>query len=465
MKYKLLFAISFFLPGTPSLAQALEPSKVFAKCYGQLTGKFLKISHPDYQAVKQGTVSPVDACLKLIDKAIFDDNDRTNVADQESLDTLKTLNDLHSSWFFAKMFPGTAQNNENDTTRLHLDPATAGLWFTKALFDNDWDLTKVLNFNGHASAIRQQENPNQSLYFNFPNSGGSARVIDMTRNDSSFDNVRFPDAGTLYGVREEANSIWREGNTDRNILHNFSNSGLVSFHHYLIQNIDEDVDWVADGALNMARKWSRNIFSDLLCRTLPAVRMSDVTDLVVPNSPTSFRQKGTCTQCHATSDQLASTIRNFEYIRVDRQNDGGYYGSFVQTNGNPVNGWPDTSTPNYQNTPATGKLYFRNYKGQLIDEALTSLADVGPKLLEQDDFFVCVASRYYRYFTGITVELRDPGDPASPALSELDQRHFNIVESLGMKLKNTKDLSSLIRDIISLESYQNSNPTIIKSGN
>ena len=87
-----------------------------------------------------------------------------------------------------------------------------------------------------------------------------------------------------------------------------------------------------------------------------------------------------------------------------------------------------------------------------------SLNALGTEITKLDDFYVCLAKRYYQYFTGVDVELADPTSPDAPrALSNQDQYHLSKVINLGQDLKTTQSLMTLIEQIVKSADYRKSN--------
>jgi hypothetical protein len=113
---------------------------------------------------------------------------------------------------------------------------------------------------------------------------------------------------------------------------------------------------------------------------------------------------------------------------------------------------PD-SDPLYTQRPPTGRLYFRSYDGTLRDVPVNDLNAFGEELVKSDDVYACVAKRYLEYFTGVSADLRDLGDPDADPLSVADLHYRNQVIKLGQKLKTTNNLKTLVEAILSMPLY------------
>lgn len=239
--------------------------------------------------------------------------------------------------------------------------------------------------------------------------------------------------------------------------------GFLGNQNYLLGTfLESDLRYVPDGAKKVNRSWARAVLKDAFCRDLPVVRESDVTQFVIPTSTTPFRQAATCSACHATMDRQAGVIRGLRWsimgsIIADPPLIDliGVFNIAMNAPTMPaVNTWSDVADPDYAKRQPTGRLYFRNYRGELVDRVVNSLSEMGVAISEQDDYFACFAKRYYYYFLGIDVDLGDPGNPLYVPPNAQDQYHRNKVIDLGLRLKNHKSLRQLLVDIMSSEEYR-----------
>jgi len=143
---------------------------------------------------------------------------------------------------------------------------------------------------------------------------------------------------------------------------------------------------------------------------------------------------------------------------------GGAFSRFHPITKPPESSWSSLPDIDYYQRPTNGQIYYRDYQGNLIDQPISSVSELGFKMSDLDDFYICVAKRYYSYFTGITIDNGDLGDPdhgTAPNTAEV--AHRNIVIKLGLNLKVSQSLSELISEILKLEHYKSSDFGI-KSG-
>ena len=74
--------------------------------------------------------------------------------------------------------------------------------------------------------------------------------------------------------------------------------------------------------------------------------------------------------------------------------------------------------------------------------------------------FVCMAKRYYKFFTGIDVDVGDIGDPNHVYLTAEEVAVRDIVIDLGRDLKKHKNPRLLIEDILRRPEYKKSNSNV-----
>ena len=86
---------------------------------------------------------------------------------------------------------------------------------------------------------------------------------------------------------------------------------------------------------------------------------------------------------------------------------------------------------------------------------LTGPADLGQRLAERDDPYICLAHRYFRFFTGVEAYLGDP--PYLPSDSNSRDVYFrDQVIALGQSLRQSGDLRGLIEAILRSPDYRDS---------
>lgn len=239
--------------------------------------------------------------------------------------------------------------------------------------------------------------------------------------------------------------------------------GFMGNHNYFLTTFQEaDRNFVPNGQERTNRSWARGVLNDALCRDVPVVRETDVTEFVIPASIVPFRQAAACVSCHATLDRQASLIRGLRWnplLTIGNTSpvpdQFGILGVNMLAPSLPsLTTWTDTIDSLYGKRQPYGHFFFRNYRGELIDRIVNSLDELGTAITDQDDYYTCFAKRYYRYFLGIEVELGDPGNQLYPLLNGADNYHRSKVIELGMALKTHGSLRQLILDILAGSEYR-----------
>lgn len=252
-------------------------------------------------------------------------------------------------------------------------------------------------------------------------------------------------------------------------------SGILGLNSFMLVNWGHEIGRVQNGADKMARRWVQAFFSAMLCRELPLLRASDVERFVteeVGDTVAPFRQSGTCVTCHATTDQLAAATRNLlisnsdaDYARFPGPDGKSpkltqLYGRF-RTSVDAPYAWSATPVEGYAEQTPRGVLMFRSVSGALVEAPIEGIAEVGALVAAQPDMYRCAATRYLEHFTGLTVPLYDPGDPANFALSDSESLETKSLRrwlaSLGEELRQTQSLRTLLQRILASELYRDSN--------
>ncbi len=240
--------------------------------------------------------------------------------------------------------------------------------------------------------------------------------------------------------------------------------GFLGSYNYLLTTFQEGTtNFVPNGALVTNRSYGRAVFYDALCRDIPVVRESDVTAFVIPDSAIPFRQSAACVACHKSLDGgVSGIIRGLRWNILTSLGQESplpdLYGTLLVNMNAPSLGedktWTDIPSNDYGKHAPYGRLFFRNYQGQLVDREIRSIEELGAAIRAQDDYYACFAKRYYFYFTGINVELGDPGDITYPQLNVAEAYHRAKVIEYGNRLKTSKSLPQLVFDIMGSEEYR-----------
>ena len=452
-----LFSLAF-----NSQAQILSEQALFNRCYSQITNTRPKKIDPLNQAVKSGQKKAITACLEVLAKANFNSSNNETISDINdpvAKNVLSTFHHLHSTWFYNKDFstiswPGFAKDSQD-----LYDSSSPAFYMTRALFKPTALAKDILNSNENLVAVRTNMTPAAGPDSSHPLS------------DFIFSGFNFAATGDLLGIKVQSSVIVSTPKNTNIDLYQTLGGGYLGTTPYLLLNVGTinsglgHLGYKTNGALQTHRKWGKAFFKDTLCRELPVVREEDVVGMVDPKSSVPFRTSTSCTRCHASHDRVSGVVRGLTIAYADIGNGdptglgqkkrGGNFPKFHPVVMAAETGWPAVADADYYRRPQNGVLYFRDYQGNLIDQTVTGVQDLASKVTELDDFYICLAKRYYSYFTGIDVDTGDIKDPTrSSVLTSQDERHRDTVISLGKKFKTHQNIQKLISDILNLDQYK-----------
>ena len=204
--------------------------------------------------------------------------------------------------------------------------------------------------------------------------------------------------------------------SNKNLKQHFD-GGFLGSQGFLVAHVPElhtkANQYRQDGAIIVHRTLGKSILEDVLCRTGPYLRSSDVLDQVHPDSNIDFRKGISCMSCHAAQDNIAATARNLSVVGTNNFRYNSFFGvKYVNDRyKDRPQRMPTTPLPtlaknlNFYLTAPSGKLFYRSYNGSLVNTELTDIASLGDAIAETQDFYVCSAKKYYKLLTGIDVSL------------------------------------------------------------
>lgn len=438
--------ITIILSASSVSAETLSPVALYHRCYAHITQLRVPAGDSRLAAVKAGIKDPIAACLEVLDSARFTADNGTrvsNTSDQVALAVLRNFHSLHYSWFRVRQFEflvGSAPNWQSATQDV-FDPSSPALYYTKALFDPNFKFREVITSPENLRPVRTS-NPSKGVYSRQP--------------ASAFTPPSLPEmlvqTGDLIGARPSGSMM--AGGVDYGLT---AGGGFLGTIPYIQLTVGGDLNFRSDGAVNVPRRWGRDIFLDVMCRELPVVRDNDVLSLVVSSASASFRKTANCTNCHASMDRMAGTLRNFKYVTATTN--GHAYTpisvAFRNVTASAESSWPSSRDNSYASRPPNGVLFYRSYDGSLVNVNVTGIADLGAKIANEDDFYICAAKRYFHYFTGISAETGDIQDPNfDRSLSSSDKAVRDLVIELGKKLRISQNPRALIEEIMKLPQYK-----------
>lgn len=440
---KLLLIIQLIV-ANPISAAILDPVAVYTRCYQQITGISLPTDHVYISGVKNGSIDPIVACMNVLRSAKLTANNQVNLQNPDATLVLQNFQRLHLSWFAEKDIPVIRAPGDSARAADLLDTTSPALYFTHALFANNVDYRQVVTSTEYLKPIRSNAPVTEG-----PASGQTADSFQLT---STFN---FASTGKLLGIEtvfpQQLTYIDANAVTTSFSIYYTKGGGFLGSDAYVMNNLGGD-HLLRASVTRMPRRWGRTVYHDALCRELPVVRYEDAEPFVDNNSSIPFRQSNECVTCHVSMDRISAVMRDATYVY-------GPFGIFVKYE--PVSeaaeaSWPVDYDGAYYRRPPNGNLYYRNYRGNLVDITVSGVEELGQAIAQQDDYYLCSAKRYYQYFTGIEVDMGDLGDPSHRRLSERELYHRDIVINLGLQLKQHQKLETLVEDILSLPNYRNS---------
>lgn len=477
-----ILSFAVFAQNMVSINSARE-LRLYIKCTLQLTQNRPGTNDPDYKKILASQIKGIEGCRNLIASAEFNpQTGKLQTLDARSLALVKTMHILHKTFFSNLRYETSISENALAGTAYDVhdynDPA---LYLTKSFFDATWAVKQILNGTKTYEAIRLDPitltpvNDARSPHWRVEHS--YYKIAPPDAPDSvdfskllSFSSLPFVNTGELMGVKEltlfylpNISTTYVAGRADlagttivrQNVpLHTSFGGGILGSTTYILLNFGKNTAFKTDGAMGVARMWSKNVLSDFLCKTLPAVRYEDAQFFVNSNSSIPFRKTQSCAQCHSHMDPLAGGIRNLRLVTTHGSVNGAepipaitrYPASLAKETV-----WPSESDNNFYMRPPSGQLFYRDSSGVLINTPYTDLNDLGRLITVQDDFYNCLASKYFYYFTNIKVKLIDPQIRA--LLSNEETAALNFVRKLGADLKSSQNLKALVRDILASEYY------------
>jgi len=238
-------------------------------------------------------------------------------------------------------------------------------------------------------------------------------------------------------------------------IHASAGGGILGAVTYTIKNLQYK-DMAMDGGKVVPRKWSANVLRDFLCiSSLPNLRPEQVAGQVNTSSTYEFRRAASCVACHAQVDPLAFTARNLTGILMGPGTK--HVMSMRTIISKPVTqpsevglveGGPDY---HFGSRPPKGELFFNNWRNLPVRVPVQGLAQLGQAISEQDDFYLCAAKRYYRFFTGVDVNIR----AVEANMRPLEREHFRNVVKAGLEvLKSTQSTERMIEFIFSTPAFK-----------
>lgn len=452
--------------------------QIFYRCYSQLTQSYPMPNDQNLIKIEAGELDPIEACMSMLNAVEMTSTDGNiyTLKDQSQPLNIKianTFHDLHYSWFSVRQFG--AMNQLERGTRDTLDHMGQAIYITKSLFVKDMPFKEIFTGAKNVLArrsIAQKVNgtfPVRSPYSNLP-----ASVFPLARQVPN--DFNFAPQGDLLGVEfinnktinflDDARLERPAGQIDFGLHYG---GGVLGSMVYILQTVQEGSPYYKSNAFRTPRRWARSIFSDFMCRDLPVVRENEDAakdpttseSFVDSNSTMSFRLSTGCTQCHVSMDRMSFALRNYQVNGFGAELLENIIGSFLfkyPTTLPAASIWPATPDEQFHLRPPEGYLYIRSWDGKLINKKVIGVEELGKAISEIDEPYICAASRYFEYFTGIKAEIDDVEVYKNSPLSKEQAEIRKFVVKLGLDLKSNpqQDLKLLIDEILRSPYYKTS---------
>ncbi len=429
---------------------------VFKRCFEQMVRSPLETDLYLYKEVASGERTGANACISLLRQAkLSQSNGKLIYQGDYSQKIFSTFYEFHTSWFGPRDF-GAAVGIDTSRQDSVLDPNQPSFYLMKALFGESIPYSYILTSNQSLKSIRTtNERYLSDFKFRYPKNQhitkGEVKGIDYHSSETV--NV---DRGPM---RQQQTT------TGKFNIFQHQGGGILGGQSYLLLNGGERMGYRTDGGLKTRRTLSKNFFSQILCRELPAIRLDDAIENVADvESDLPYRNGVACMQCHSTIDPFAwatrqaySTISDGNVFNNDK-NDirsmfiSKYQGAVISSG--PVREWPDNSPADFYKRTPWGKLYYRSHDGELIDEEVMGFSQLGSALSKQEAPYVCAAKRYFQFFTGVDANIDDIDHILSETeLTEKERYYRNFVIKLGKELKEHQSLEQMLKRIFSSKAY------------
>ena len=459
-------------------SRVLSGPELYQRCYIRLVRKPPMEADPLLVRVKAGTLGAEQACLSLFDRGLFEASTGRvkNPADTEAVEIVRTMHDLHRSFFQSRRFAGSGSGAAQLSTAIVKDMEEPALFFTRAALLSGTRVDSVLKLNSGLKGLR--ERPATSKLNNFE----AQRFARMTEFPSAMslsyaqppvglavDDSEIVETGTLVGVaattplRVPSMLLPGIGNAElrtatvaatTNVdLRKHHGGGILGSQGFIMSNLNVPINRFPEGEGEINRRLTSRIYQDLMCHEMPTLETQDVEGDVIRGSQYAFRNDASCMRCHSSLDPLAMTYKNIIQLSSSRDV------SAQNREGMPVVSMISVGTKagstQFNLQAPTGQLRYRELlTGALIEHNVTNIADAANKIASGKDFYTCAAKRYYKFFTGIDVPLR-PLDPASTTF-ELDKVHQNKIVELANVLKTSQSVRTLFSEIFKSEAFKSS---------
>ncbi|MGE0527139.1 MAG: hypothetical protein AB7G93_09715 [Bdellovibrionales bacterium] len=483
----------------------LSEPEIYKRCYVRLVRMPPDPDDALLKQVESGTKAGAAACLSLLDRAqlVPASGGRlmlSNTNDKIAIRILKTLNDLHRTWFQNKV----SQQQFSIATGLLRDYEEPALYFTRAalgkgeLYSGVVSGEKALRglrkrtltpnlepFKAQAFFTPFRDRPQGRVVIAYYSALQANKATPVEVPDSKLvtvgdlvgigpgtnltvpTNYRMGRTGTYNGVPLSTCKISATASPDSGCLdyrdaladvrdnipvHPHFGGGILGSPTFISNNTNLILLNLPDGEGTIHRRIGARIFEDLMCMQLPVINSTDVPNSeVITSSPHPFRHSKACMSCHLSMDGAAFTYRNIQLFESANR------AAVNNLVGEAVEEWIRLPVKAGSSVHALqgpkGRFVYRQKlsPGQKTDVQVNGLEDLGAKVAATREFYLCAAKRYYRFLTGVDVNLE------TAETDTVGARHQKVVVDLANKMKTDKSVRTLFKRIFESDEFKTRN--------
>ncbi len=399
------------LLGLPSLQAASYPFDVCQKKL--LQGKTLKqfiqeeraSEKPNNELISQlEKLNKKEDCLSLLKMALLKKNGLLENRNPVSSAILKTFVDFHHQWLMPQDFDRAPRCRDPYQDDL-FDPLIPAYHLTRALFQEDRNVSLAITAYGDLRAVREGENPTSSPQTNL-SSEDYQKILGL---DKPFD---FSGENPLIGFLYQRPITWKNvadpnwSQTNKNWdqsrqkgefrLYHHQGAGLLGSPSFLVHYAPKEVSrlkiYKADGRKNLPRKLAAAILKNILC--LDPLKFKAPENLELKknwNHP--ITQEKQCLNCHHDLDQMAAGMRHLTYLASPKKCANGEHQIVV----------PSSFETAYAKELWSGQSEEQEFSfsypiGYFKEEKFVGFSQLGRLLAKRPEFYQCQVSRYFDFF-------------------------------------------------------------------
>ena len=411
---------------------------------------------------------PFSSCHDAIDALTMKID--TELKGDFQLASLRNFQFLHNSFFTEVNFN---KNNENWGTFELFDPSETAYSLTASLFIDEIKFDSLFQGSSLIGAKRKKEGDSEFLVFRQDDEKflPQERYQWLNGNDPDSPVKWSPEPapaprGQLVGFKKYSpkrslifnvykNNEEREGVPGIFPLHKSFGGGILGSTSYSILNYSNNFLQVMDNENKTMRSWSKAIIRDYMCRSLPVISIYDSYNKVNKTSKLPFQRSATCLQCHLSIDPTAKALsfvsmghNNVIAERIDlKAKTIGALQSIV-----PFDVRHSGLVEKYK-TDEKGKMVFRNYQGEYKELKFQNIEELGKKMMQELDPYLCFSKRYLEYFLDLRIDLDDLIKNKNTH-SAKDRFIYNELIKFGEKLKKNQSPKELLKAIFDHDLYK-----------